>query len=67
VASPAADPRTPKWMLAGARWIHHHPLIHAVSYFDSTSPKGYNFQVASNRHTLAAFRAWGLRRWFHRR
>jgi hypothetical protein len=64
-ASPAADPRTPGWMVGAAKWIHHHTYVHAVSYFDSTSPKGYNFQVASNSRTLAAFRAWGLRRYFH--
>jgi hypothetical protein len=63
-ASPASDPRTPGWMVGAAKWIRHHPLVHAVSYFDSTSPKGYNFQVASNGHTLSAFRTWGLRRYF---
>jgi hypothetical protein len=35
-----------------------------VSYFDSRSPKGYNFGVMTNRGTLAAFRAWGLRPYF---
>ncbi|HXD68794.1 MAG TPA: glycosyl hydrolase [Gaiellales bacterium] len=64
-ASPAADPRTPRWMVGAAKWIRHHTYVHAVSYFDSTSPKGFNFQVATNARTLAAFRAWGLRRYFH--
>ncbi len=64
-ASPASDPRTPAWMAGAAKWIHHHTLVHAVSYFDSMSPKGYNFEVTSNSRTLAAFRAWGLRRYFH--
>ena len=63
-ASPASDPRTPGWMAGAAKWIHHHTLVHAVSYFDSMSPKGYNFEVASNGRTLTAFRAWGLRRYF---
>jgi hypothetical protein len=63
-ASPASDPRTPGWMAGAAKWIHHHTLVHAVSYFDSTSPKGYNFEVATNSHTLAAFRVWGLRKYF---
>lgn len=63
-ASPAADPRTPGWMAGAAKWIRHHGYVHAVSYFDSTSPKGYNFEVTTNRSTLAAFRAWGLRRYF---
>jgi hypothetical protein len=65
-AAPAADPRTPKWMAGAAKWIHHHTYVHAVAYFDSTSPKGYNFRVTTNARTLAAFRAWGLRRYFHR-
>lgn len=64
-ASPASDPRTPGWMAGAAKWIHHHTYVHAVSYFDSTSPKGYNFEVATNGQTLAAFRTWGLRRYFH--
>jgi hypothetical protein len=64
-ASPAADPRTPRWMVGAAKWIRHHTYVHAVSYFDSTSPKGFNFRVATNRATLAAFRAWGLRKYFH--
>jgi hypothetical protein len=63
-ASPASDPRTPGWMVGAAKWIRHHGYVHAVSYFDSTSPKGYNFEVASDSSTLAAFRAWGLRRYF---
>ena len=64
-ASPASDPRTPGWMAGAAKWIHHHTYVHAVSYFDSTSPKGFNFEVATNSSTLAAFRAWGLRTYFH--
>ena len=52
-------------MAGAAKWIRHHTLVHAVSYFDSMSPKGYNFEVASDRQTLAAFRAWGLHRYFH--
>jgi len=63
-AAPAADPRTGAWMAGAAKWIHHHHWVHAVSYFDSMSPKGFNFQVASNSRTLSAFRAWGLRRYF---
>jgi hypothetical protein len=65
-ASPAADPRTPSWMVGAAKWIRHHTWVHAVSYFDSTSPKGYNFRVTTDASTLAAFRAWGLRKYFHR-
>ncbi|HEY8859349.1 MAG TPA: hypothetical protein VIM27_07840 [Gaiellales bacterium] len=63
-AAPAVDPRTPAWMAGAAKWIRHHGYVHAVSYFDSRSPKGYNFGVMTNPGTLAAFRAWGLRPYF---
>jgi hypothetical protein len=65
VASPVNDPRTPGWITKGAKWIHHHTGVKSVTWFDSISPKGYNFQVMTNRATLKAFRAWGRRRYFH--
>ena len=58
-ASPAADPRTPGWMAGAVVWAASHTDLKAVSYFDSTSPKGYNFRVGSSAAALAAFRAWG--------
>lgn len=63
-ASPANDPRTPGWMAAAAAWIRLHPDFKAVSYFDSISPKGYNFQLGSNAATLAAYRSWADGGWF---
>jgi len=63
-ASPAADPRTPAWIAGAASFIASHPDFKAVSYFDSVSPKGYNFRIASNPKTLAAFVAWGRAAWF---
>jgi mannan endo-1,4-beta-mannosidase len=65
VASPVNDPRTPGWITKGAKWIRHHTGVKSVTWFDSISPKGYNFQVMTNRATLKAFRAWGKRRFFH--
>ena len=58
-ASPANDPRTPGWMADGADWIQSHPDVKSVNYFDSISPKGYDFRVTRNAKTLAAYRAWG--------
>jgi Glycosyl hydrolase family 26 len=63
-ASPANDPRTPAWMAGAAQWIEAHPDFKAVDYFDSVSPKGFNFRVTSNASVLSAFRAWGKRSYF---
>jgi hypothetical protein len=63
-ASPANDPRTPSWMAGAAAWGATHGDLKAVSYFDSTSPKGYDFRVTSNAKTLAAFAAWGRTTYF---
>ena len=59
-AAVSAGPNEP----IGKLYAAHSTLVHAVTYFDSMSPKGYNFEVASNGRTLTAFRAWGLRRYF---
>jgi hypothetical protein len=63
-ASPARDPRTPAWMAGAAAWIQTHPDLKAVSYFDSVSPKGYDFRVTSNANTLSAYRSWSQRTYF---
>jgi hypothetical protein len=63
-ASPASDPRTPAWMAGIATWAAADPDLKAVSYFDATSPKGYDFRVMSNARTLAAFTAWGHTNYF---
>ena len=63
-ASPANDPRTPAWMAGAAVWVRAHHDFKAVDYFDSTSPKGFNFRVMSNAKTLAAFRAWADLPWY---
>ncbi len=63
-ASPANDPRTPHWMAAAAAWIRAHHNFKAVSYFDSVSPKGYNFRITSSSHVLKTYRAWGRQTYF---
>ncbi|HUZ84456.1 MAG TPA: glycosyl hydrolase [Gaiellales bacterium] len=63
-ASPAGDPRTPAWIAGAGAWTVAHTDLKAVSYFDSTSPKGYNFRLASNARTLAAFSSWGRMAFF---
>ena len=63
-ASPASDPRTPGWMIAAAAWIEAHPHFKAVSYFDSVSPKGFNFRLTTPASVLAAYRAWGAKSYF---
>jgi hypothetical protein len=65
VAAPVNDPRTPGWIRKGAKWIRHHTAVKSVTWFDSISPKGYNFQVMTNKATLKAFRKWGAKRYFH--
>lgn len=63
-ASPATDPRTPGWMVGAAQWIQAHPDFKAVSYFDSVSPKGFNFRLTAPASVLSAYRAWGKRSYF---
>jgi hypothetical protein len=64
-ASPAKDPRTPHWMLAGAAWIRAHHDFKAVSYFDSVSPKGYDFRLVAPPPVLTSYRSWGGQSYFH--
>src|SRR5579871_1775361 len=63
-ASPAGDPRTPGWIAGAATWIRNHTDFKAVDYFDSISPKGYNFRLMTNAATIAAFRSWADLPWF---
>ena len=63
-ASPANDPRTPGWMAGAAVWIQAHPDFKAVSYFDSVSPKGFNFRLTAPASVLSAYRAWGSKSYF---
>ena len=63
-ASPVNDPRTPGWIAQGAAWITAHPDVKSVNYFDSISPKGYDFRLSVNPQALAAYRAWGQQPYF---
>ena len=63
-ASPANDPRTPRWMVCAASWIRRHHNFKAVSYFDSVSPKGYDFRITSSSSVLKTFRLWGRQTYF---
>jgi hypothetical protein len=64
-ASPANDPRTPHWMQAAASWIRGHHQFKAMDYFDSVSPKGYDFRLTASPTVLHAYANWGLRPYFH--
>lgn len=59
-ASPANDPRTPHWMVAAASWIRGHHQFKALDYFDSVSPKGYDFRLDSSDASVAAWRAMAV-------
>jgi hypothetical protein len=64
-ASPAKDPRTPHWMLAASSWIRLHHQFKAISYFDSVSPKGYDFRLTATPTVLSTYRMWGSLGYFH--
>lgn len=64
-ASPANDPRTPHWMVAAASWIRGHHQFKALDYFDSVSPKGYDFRLTASPTVLHTYASWGLRPYFH--
>jgi hypothetical protein len=57
-ASPGADPRTPAWISAAAQWAQASPNVAAIVYFDSVSPKGYDFRLYAHQSAFAAFRDW---------
>jgi hypothetical protein len=39
--------------------VHAHSHLKALVYFDSVSPKGYDFRVQTSGSALHAFRRWG--------
>ena len=47
------------WMTRARKWVHAHGHIKALVYFDSISPKGYDFRVQTSGSALHAFRRWG--------
>ncbi len=57
-ASPGSDPRTPGWIAGAAQWVASSPNVAAVVYFDSMSPKGYDFRLYAHPATFAAYKSW---------
>jgi hypothetical protein len=58
-ASLGANAATPAWIEAYGAWAALHPSVRAITYFDSISPKGYDFRLVANPAALAAFTALG--------
>jgi hypothetical protein len=57
-ASPGNDPRTPSWISGAAQWVAQSPNVAAVVYFDSVSPKGYDFRLYAHPATFTAYKSW---------
>jgi hypothetical protein len=57
-ASPANDPRTPSWISGAAQWAQANTNVAAVVYFDSVSPKGYDFRLTPNASVFGAYKSW---------
>jgi hypothetical protein len=58
-ASLASVASTPGWIEAYGPWAAAHPTVRAVNFFDSISPKGYDFRLVANAALLTAFRNLG--------
>jgi hypothetical protein len=58
-ASPGADSRTPAYIEGMAAWAAQNPDTTAVVYFDSVSPKGYDFRLIAHPAAMAAY-LWDL-------
>ena len=56
---PHASGRKAKWMTRARKWVHAHHHLKALVYFDSVSPKGYDFRVQTSGSAVHAFRRWG--------
>jgi hypothetical protein len=54
-ASLASVAATPGWIEAYGAWAAAHPTVRAVNFFDSISPRGYDFRLIANPALLAAF------------
>ena len=57
-ASANSDPRTPGWIAGAAQWAQANPNVAAISYFDSVSPKGYDFRLQPNASVFGAYQSW---------
>lgn len=56
-ASNSLDSRTPDWIRSIGQWAAMHTDTQAIVYFDSISPKGYDFRLIAHAPELAAFTA----------
>ena len=54
-ASLASVAATPAWIEAYGAWAAAHPTVKAVNFFDSISPKGYDFRLVAHSALLTAF------------
>jgi hypothetical protein len=51
--------QTPAWIEAYGAWAALHPQVRGITFFDSISPKGYDFRLIANPAALTAFTALG--------
>ena len=56
-ASNSLVSQTPAWIQSIGQWAASHSDAQAIVYFDSISPKGYDFRLIAHPAELAAFRA----------
>jgi Glycosyl hydrolase family 26 len=57
-ASPGNDPRTPGWIADAEQWANANTNTAAVVYFDSISPKGFDFRLAAHPLAFTAYQSW---------
>jgi beta-mannanase len=55
-ASTSTNPQTPAWIASIGPWAAAHTDTAAIVYFDSISPKGYDFRLLCHPTVLDAFR-----------
>ena len=55
-AATSTNTQTPAWIASIGAWAASHPDTAAVVYFDSISPKGYDFRLLCHPAVLSAFR-----------
>jgi len=63
-AANSLDARGPGWLGDAGPWVQTHPNVAAVVYFDSISPKGYDFRLFANQPMFLAYQAWGVSPYF---
>jgi hypothetical protein len=63
-AANSLDARGPAWLAGAELWVQTHPNVAAIVYFDSISPKGYDFRLFANLPMFLAFQTWGRNPYF---